>query len=132
MLNENGKTLAGVLHEVKDELKDFLDTRLQMLMGEMKQKFSVWRLALPMFLVAGLVLLLGLLLLSVALVAAIAVAIGWGWAFLVVGAFYCIIAGGIALLVYSEIKAEGVAPERTLRVLKQDKIWLQNEARTQL
>ncbi len=132
MLNENGKTLAGVLNEVKDELKDFLDTRLQMLMSEMKQKFSVWRLALPMFLVAGLVLFLGLILLSVALVAAVAVAIGWGWAFAVVGAFYCITAGGIALLAYSEIKAEGVAPERTLRVLKQDKIWLQNEARTQL
>ena len=129
---ENGRSLAGVINEAKDELKDFLDTRLQMLMSEMKEKFSVWRLALPMFVVAGLILFLGLILLSVALVAAIAVAIGWGWSFAVVGAFYCITAGGIAFLAYSEIKTEGVAPERTLRVLKQDKIWLQNEARTQL
>ena len=69
MPNGNGKTLAGVLNEVKYELKDFLDTRLQMLMSEMKQKLSVWKLALPMFLIAALI---GFVLLSLALVAAIA------------------------------------------------------------
>jgi hypothetical protein len=30
------------------------------------------------------------------------------------------------------IKKGGMAPERTLRVLKQDQVWLQTEARTQL
>jgi hypothetical protein len=129
---ENGRTLAGVINEVKDELKDFLDTRLQMLVSEMKQKLSVWKLALPMFLVAALIGFVGFVLLSLALAAAIAYAIGWGWALLAVGGFYCIMAGGIAFLAYSEIKAEGMAPERTIRVLKQDKMWLQNEARTQL
>lgn len=132
MISENGRSLAGVIYEAKDELKDFLDTRLQMLRSEMKQKFSVWRLALPMFLIAGLIGFVGFVLLSFALVAAIANAIGWGWAALAVGGFYCIVAGGIAMLAYSEITAEGMAPERTMRVLKQDKIWLQNEARTQL
>jgi Putative Actinobacterial Holin-X, holin superfamily III len=130
--NENGKTLVGVINEAKEELKEFLDTRLQMLVSEMKQKLSVWKLALPSFVVAGIIGFVGFILLSVALVAAIATAIGWGWSFLVVGAFYCLVAGGIGLLAYAEIKAEGVAPERTLRVLKQDKVWLQNEARTQL
>ena len=72
MPNGNGKTLAGVLNEVKDELKDFLDTRLQMLMSEMKQKLSVWKLALPMFLIAALIGFIGFVLLSLALVAAIA------------------------------------------------------------
>jgi uncharacterized membrane protein YqjE len=132
MPNGNGKTLAGVLNEVKDELKDFLDTRLQMLMSEMKQKLSVWKLALPMFLIAALIGFIGFVLLSLALVAAIANAMGWGWALLAVGGFYCIAAGGMAFLGYNEIKSEGMAPERTMRVLKQDKIWLQNEARTQL
>ncbi len=132
MINENGKTLTGVINEAKDELKEFLDTRLQMLMTEMKQKLSVWRLVLPGLVVAAVIAFVGFILLSVALVAAIATAIGWGWSFLVVGVFYCIVAGSIFFLAYGEIKSEGMAPERTVRVLKQDKVWLQNEARTQL
>jgi len=130
--NGNGKTIAGVVNEAKDEFKDFLETRLQMLASEMKQKISVWRLALPMFLVAGAIGFMGFILLSFALVAAIAHAIGWGWAALVVGVLYSVSAGGIALLAYREIRAEGMTPVRTLQVLKMDKIWLENEARTQL
>jgi uncharacterized membrane protein YqjE len=132
VINRNGRTLAGVINEAKDELKDFVDTRLQMLAREMKQKLSVWLLVLPMFAVAAVLGFLGLILLSFALVAAIAVVLGWGWSAAIVGAFYCIVAGGTAFLAYREVSAEGVAPERTLRVLKQDKLWLQNEARTQI
>lgn len=131
MPNANGKSFADVIYEVKDELKDFLDTRLQMLVSEMKQKLSVWRLALPGFIMAAILGFLGFVLLSFALVAAIANAIGWGWSAAVVGVFYCMAAGGIAFLAYGEIKSQGVTPERTLRVLKQDKIWLQREARRQ-
>jgi hypothetical protein len=130
--NDNGKTLVGVINEAKEELKEFLDTRLQMLRSEMKPKLSVWKLALPMFVVAAFIAVMGFILLSVALVAAIAVAVGWGWSFLIVGAFYWIVAGLIALLAYGEIRAEGVAPQRTLRVLKQDKLVFENEARAQL
>ena len=132
MPNGNGKTFAEVINEVKDELKDFLDTRLQMLVGEMKQKLSVWRLALPMFLLAAVIGFVGFVLLSFGLVAAIAHAIGWGWSLAIVGAFYSVTAAGTAFLAYSEIKSTGVAPQRTLRVLKQDKMWLEKEARTQL
>ena len=132
MINGNGKTIAGVINEAKYEIRDFLETRLQMLASEMKQKLSVWRLALPMFLVAGAIGFMGFILLSFALVAAIANAIGWGWAALVVGVLYSISAGGVGLLAYREIRAEGVAPVRTLRVLRMDKTWLENEARTHL
>lgn len=132
MINGNGKTIAGVINEAKDELKDFFETRLQMFAGEMKQKISVWSVALPMFLVAGVMGFLGFILLSFALVAAVAHAIGWGWAALVVGVFYSMTAGLVGYLAYREIKEEGVAPVRTLHVLKMDKIWLENEARTQI
>jgi Putative Actinobacterial Holin-X, holin superfamily III len=105
VFNENGKTIAGVINEAMDELKDFL---------------------------AATIGFLGFVLLSFALVAAIAHAIGWGWSALVVGGFYCMTAGGIGFLAYREIRAEGVTPARTLHVLKMDKIWLENEARTHL
>ncbi len=128
---ENGKTLVGVLNQVKEELKEFLDTRLQMLKSEMKQKLVMLRMVVPMLLLAAVLGAIGLLLLTIALVAAIATLIGWGWSFLVVGVFYLLVAGATAMLALREMKAEGVAPTRTLKVLKQDQIWLQNEARSQ-
>ena len=128
----NGRTLAGLLHEVKEELKEFLDTRLQMLNAEMKQKIAMLRMVVPMLLGAVLLAAIGCLLLTVALVAAIATLIGWGWSFLAVGVFYLLVAGATAAFALREIKAEGVTPTRTMKVLKQDQMWLQNEARSQL
>jgi ABC-type multidrug transport system permease subunit len=128
----NGRTLAGLLNEVKEELKEFLDTRLQMLKAEMKQKIAMLRMVVPMLLVAALLGAIGCLLLTIALVAAIASLIGWGWSFLAVGVLYLLVAGATAAFALREIKAEGVAPTRTIKVLKQDQLWLQNEARSQL
>ncbi len=128
----NGRTLAGLLNEVKEELKEFLDTRLQMLKAEMKQKAAMLRMVVPMLLVAVLLAAIGCLLLTIALVAAIATLIGWGWSFLAVGVFYLLVAGATAAFALREFKAEGVAPNRTIKVLKQDQIWLQNESRSQL
>lgn len=129
MINEtavgNGRTLAGLLNEVKEELKEFLDTRLQMLKAEIKQKVT-------MLLIAAVLGAIGFLLLTIALVAAIATLIGWGWSFLVVGVLYLLVAGATASLAIREMQAEGVTPTRTLKVLKQDQVWLQNEARSQL
>ncbi len=126
----NGRTLAGLLNEVKEELKEFLDTRLQMLKAEMKQKAAMLRMVVPMLLVAVLLAAIGCLLLTIALVAAIATLIGWGWSFLAVGVFYLLVAGATAAFALREFKAEGVAPNRTIKVLKQDQIWLQNESRS--
>ena len=128
----NGRTLAGVLNELKEDLKDFVDTRLQMLKAEMKQKMAMLRMVVPMLAVAAVVGMIGLLLLTVALVAAIATLIGWGWSFLVVGLLYVAVAGGTAFMAVRELQEEGVAPVRTIKVLKQDQVWLQNEARNQL
>ncbi len=128
----NGRALAGVLNEVKEELKEFLDTRLQMLKSEMKQKIAMLRMVVPLLLLAAVLGAVGFLLLTIALVAAIATLIGWGWSFVVVGVFYSLVAGATAMLALREMKAEGLAPSRTLKVLKQDQIWLQNETRSQL
>jgi hypothetical protein len=49
-----------------------------------------------------------------------------------VGAFYCFVAVGIFFLAQKEMSQAGLAPTRTLRVLKEDQIWMQNEARSQV
>lgn len=131
MTNANGRTLAGVVSELKEDVKEFLETRYQMLLNELRHKLATWRMAMPLFLVALALGVVGFLLLSVALVAAIAVLVGWGWSFLIVGAVYLVVGGSVGFLAYREVKAVGVAPTRTLNVLKQDQVWLQSEARSQ-
>ncbi len=131
-MNANGRSLAGLLNEIKDELKDFVDTRLQMLVAEIKQKVQMLRMVLPMLVVAALLGVLAFLLLTIALVAAISVLIGWGWSFLAVGLLYLAVAGVTAFVAVREMQAEGMVPTRTVKVLKQDQVWLQNEARSQL
>lgn len=126
----NGKSLAGVVSELKDDLTRFVQTRYQMLLAEMKQKLTAWKLALPMILLGALFGLVGFLMLTGALVYVISLGIGVGYSLLVVGVGYVIIAGFSGWMAYQEIRQQGMAPQRTMQVLKQDKVWLQNEARS--
>ena len=71
---ENGRTLAGVVAELKDEMREFISTRVAMLQSELKDKLSAWKLAAPTIAI-GLVLLgTAWLLFTGAIVAAIYVA----------------------------------------------------------
>ena len=133
----NGRTLAGVVAELKDEMKEFFSTRLAMLRSELKDKVSAWKTALPMI-VIGLVLLATCwLLLTGALVAAIAVAFEGNpfapaIALAVVGAFYAITGGVAVVFAWRDLSEHGVVPERTMRVLKDDQLWIRNQAKVQL
>lgn len=65
-------------------------------------------------------------------ITSIAFAVGpfaWFFAALIVGVAYAILGGVAAYLGIREIRAEGIVPCRTVRVLKQDQIWLENEGR---
>ncbi len=137
-INEaNGRTLAGVVAELKDEVKEFVSTRLAMFQAELKDKLAAWKMAAPM-LVIGLVLLgTSFLLLTGAIVAAIYVAFeGNPFAAAIALAILFIayaVAGGTAVLfAWRQIAEKGLKPERTIRVLKADQLWIRNEARVQL
>jgi uncharacterized membrane protein YqjE len=131
----NNKTLGAVLAEIKDDLKDFLQTRYEMLAAELKEKVGVWKVSVPMLLMALVLAWTAFLSITFALIAAIRPLFGsqYGWAFaaIIVAAFYLVMASLIAWLAYREIQYAGVAPKKTMEVLKQDQIWLQNEARQQ-
>lgn len=140
MINErtphgNGKPLAVVLHEIKDDLKEFLQTRYDMLRGELSEKVAVWKTSLPMLVIALLLAWSGFLAITFAIIAALRPLFeseyGWAIAAVIVAAVYLVVAGVIAWLAYRELTYTGVAPTRTMQVLKQDQVWLQNEARQQ-
>lgn len=133
----NGRTLAGVVAELKDELKDFANTRLAMLKAELKDKLDAWKMALPTIIFGAVMLATCWLLLTGALVAAIYVAFmgnpfAAAIALAIVGVFYAV-AGGVAMVfALRSLRESGIVPRRTMRVLKDDQIWMANEARVQL
>jgi hypothetical protein len=131
----NGRSLAGVLAEVKEEVKSFMDTRVQMLRSEVNQKVSVWKAALPMLVIAAVVGWGAFLVLTFGLVALVAAffephAYAWVFGAGIIFLLYAVIAAAIGWMGYKELKAESLTPERTLRVLKQDQAWIQEEARS--
>jgi uncharacterized RDD family membrane protein YckC len=130
----NGRTLTSVLQELKDELRDFAVTRYDMLMNELRHKLAIWKLALPMVAVAALLGVTAFIVLTFAIIAVIAEGIGgtfsWFWGALIIGVFYILSASVFAWLGYRELQKEGITPNRTLRILKEDQVWLQEEARS--
>ena len=127
------KSIAQVLTEFKDELKDFAATRIAMLRAEMKDKIASIASALPAIAVGVVCALLALLLLCVALVAVVAMAFGggagaWAGAFGIVGGVFLLIGVFGIMFGVSKLKARNLMPERTLRVLRQDQAWFRNES----
>jgi uncharacterized membrane protein YqjE len=130
---KDSKSLQQVLYDIKDELRDFISTRVDLLRAELIDKWESWKAAIPMM-AAGAGLLLGaFFVLSFGLVALAATLIGgefrWALGALAVTVFYGVVGGILAWMGSKQIKAEGLAPDRTLRVLKQDQLWIKNEAR---
>jgi uncharacterized membrane protein YqjE len=131
----NERSLAEVIGEIKEEVKDFVQTRVSMFVAEMREKLNN---SMNGAIYAGIALVLGfvgLLMLSVALAALVAVAFwgspyAWFFGFLIIGLLWTILAAMLAIAAVRQLR--DLAPKRTIQVLKEDKIWLQHEARTQI
>ena len=137
MANENGRNLAALFTETKEELKEFAVTRIDMLKSEMRDKLAAWKMALPMLIAALLLGLTAWLVLTACLILAIANAFyGSAWAYvwstIIVGGAYVLCAAVAATFALRGLKEEGIAPKRTLRVLQADRAWLSTEARSQI
>ena len=129
------KSIATILAETKDELKQFVTTRVNILKAEMDEKISRLKSVIPLAIVAVMFLLSGWMVLTFALIALLhslfmPSVYAWLWASLIVTAVYLLVGAIAGWLAYSEIKATSLTPTRTLKVLQQDQVWIQNEART--
>ena len=136
VIKEEEKSLGTVVNELKFEVREFIQTRLQILREEMKNKTSLLKIAVPMFGIALALFWVGFLALTALFVVLIASAFGgiagFAWAFLIVAGVYFIVGGICASFAVGELKSKSLAPKRTIQVLKQDQVWLRNEARTQV
>jgi len=137
IVTENNRSIGQVVAELKSDARDFVSTRLQMLIQEMNDKVKVWKVAVPLLAIAGLVGAVAFLTLTFAIVAFFAGVFqpspyAWCYGSLIVTVLYVIAAFGMYYVGKRELTQTGLAPMRTMRVLKEDQIWIQNEARSQV
>lgn len=134
---KNGRSLAGTLAEMKIEVLDFLDTRIELLKTELQEKAKILKAAAPLGALGLLLLSTAYFLFTLALVSLVVVAFQdnpyrWVFAFLIV-AFAWTVFGGIAVyLAKRELEMKTLLPQRTIDVLKGDKIWIQAEVKNQV
>ena len=131
----NEKSIGTVVSETKQELKEFIQTRIAILKTEFAEKLRTWKYAIPMLLGALALFLAAWIVLTFAIVALLAGIFQpspYAWLFggLIVGVAYLLLGLAVGWFAYSELSSVGVAPQRTMEVLKQDQVWIQNEART--
>jgi len=134
--NHHARSLADIAVEMKQEIVDFAETRIEMLKSELRDNLSHWKIAAPLTAVTILLFGTAYLLFTGALVVLVAVLIGstpytWVLALLIVGAL-CSMGGILGLwLAKREVHAAHLVPQKTVELLKEDKAWLQQEARMQ-
>jgi Putative Actinobacterial Holin-X, holin superfamily III len=133
----NDRSVTMQVNELKQEFSEFVQTRVQMLRAELNTKLDLIKMSAPLFAVAAVLGGIAALCLTGALICVIAMAFdgtvgGWALACLIVGVCYMLLGGIAGFFAYREISAKGLAPTRTMKVLKQDQVWLANEARSAL
>jgi uncharacterized membrane protein YqjE len=129
----NNRSLADILAELKNEVQEFMQTRIELLRRELNDKVQAVKAALPLLVMGIIFLSTAFTLLSFALVSLLATWIGgdyrWFFGFLIVGFFWGVVGAIAALAAKQHLAKKGVMPKRTVEVLSGDKVWLQREAR---
>ena len=130
----NEKSIGAVLTETKEELKNFIQTRLAILKTELSEKIKSWKAVIPLAVTAALVLLTTFFTITFTLVALLAGLfqprpLAWFYGGVIVSLFYLAVGAGLGLIALNRIKAVQMVPTRTLEVLKQDQLWIQKETK---
>jgi uncharacterized membrane protein YqjE len=129
------KPISAILAETKEEITRFITTRVNILKAETEEKLRKLKSVIPLVVVALALLVAGWMSLTFALIALLhglflPSVYAWLWAGLIVGVAYILVGIGIGQMAFKTIKATSLTPSRTLTVLKQDQVWIKNEART--
>ncbi len=131
-IHENGRRVAEILADMKNEFVEFVQTRITMFRAELNEKWEITRKAIPLAVAATLFLATSFLLLTAALVGLCMAAfpnsvLRWFFACLIVGVVWAIIGGCAAYFAVRPFMKNTMVPRRTLEVLKGDKVWIVEE-----
>ena len=130
----NGKSVAALFAEMKQELQDFVQTRVTMFKVELQEKVRVIKAAAPLAVIGAMLLLTAYLLFTLALVSLVFAFLPdnvyrWCIAFAAIGVLWLILGGIAAYMAKRELEVKGLLPKRTVEVLKEDKMWIQAEVK---
>jgi uncharacterized membrane protein YqjE len=130
----NGRTIGSILSDTKEELKEFLETRIAMLSSELRDKMAMLKSAAPLAVVGIVFLLTAYALFTLGLVALIVALLPenpyrWCIAFFAIAVLWGIVGGITGYMAMREFQVKELMPKRTMQVLKEDKMWLQSEVR---
>jgi uncharacterized membrane protein YqjE len=130
----NGKSVAALFAEMKQELQDFVQTRVTMFKVELQEKVRVMKAAAPLAVIGATLLLTAYLLFTLALVSLVFAflpdnAYRWCIAFAAIGVLWLILGGIAGYMAKRELEVKGLLPKRTVEVLKEDKMWIQSEVK---
>lgn len=133
----NGRTWAEVVADIKEELKEFAQTRIQLFKTESRQKLALLKIGVLLAAAAIVLLATAYLLLTMGLVALVAALFTdhpyrWVFGFFGISILWSLLGGTAAYFAKREFALKGILPRRTLEVLKGDKVWLQREAKDHL
>ena len=129
----NGRSLAAIVTEMKEELKDFVQTRIEMFRTELQEKLKTLKIAAPLAGVGALLLGTAYLLFTMALVGLVVAFFRdnpyrWFFAFAAVAVLWTLLGGIAAYFAKREFDLKGLMPRKTIEVLKEDRLWIQAEA----
>jgi len=133
----NGRTFASILAETRDDLKQFLETRIALLRAELREKFKIITRTAPLAVAALLLLATAYMLFTLSLVGLVLALLPanpfrWCLAFLAVAVLWMIAGVVAAMMAKRRFKAIELAPNRTIGVLKNDGVWIQSEVKNQI
>ncbi len=131
------KSIPDVIADLKAELQEFLRTRLAIVRAELRESLQSLKMAMPLLAMGLALAWTAWLAFTVFLVMIIGAAFGpRAWAYpvasLIVAVLYFIFGGLMLMAGWRQLLKKSLKPERTIRVLQQDKIWIQEESRAQL
>jgi uncharacterized membrane protein YqjE len=134
---QNSRSLAEMVADIKDEIRDFAQTRIQLFTVEFKEKLALLKIAAVLAVAAVFLLSTAYLLFTLGTVALVAALFRdnpyhWVFGFVGVALLWAIIGGIAAYFAKRQFAVKGIVPTRTFEVLRGDKIWLQHEAKDHL
>jgi uncharacterized membrane protein YqjE len=130
----NGRTVSEILSDMKNELQEFAQTRIELFRKELRERAEVIKSAIPLAVAGALFLTTAFFLFSFALVGLLAAVFGsnpyrWFLAALIVGVVWAMGGGTAAFLAKQRFSKQSLMPQKTMQVLSGDKVWLQKETR---
>jgi uncharacterized membrane protein YqjE len=131
---KNGRSFAAIVADMKEDLKEFAQTRIEMFKREVQEKLARLKIAGPLAGAALVLVLTAYLLITIALAASVAAFLPtnpfrWAIGFGAVGLLWALLGAAAAYMAKRELEPKTLAPNRTVSVLKGDKIWLQKEVK---